>query len=148
MISFNTFDKPKEPIFYTKLPKFYNNLMITLGVIFNTLTLNLLFNYTYDYFFNRQYYLNRRLLLKYIESLMFCEHIPFKTQESKIDEIDSIYLFESFYIIIYKKMNITVHINTETYHSQYNTIGLFYSSKKEDKIVKDIILLLKGLTVK
>jgi len=118
--------------FYSKLPISYLILWGVLGAIFTLCTLMLLWDNTYEFFFERQGYLNRKILLKYISRKEFI--LPSNSKlliDSSIEE----YIIDNYELWVYNKQsNITLSSNTDI-----NIIGLFQSGKYTKRTVNQII---------
>ena len=57
-----------EITFYTRIPKVYEILLQIIFYILLIITFGFAYILFYDYFFEHKYYLNRRLLLKYLNN--------------------------------------------------------------------------------
>ena len=126
-----------KPIFYTRIPRIYSIMLEILFFILLILSLGLVWK-SYDFFFEHKYWLNRRILSKYLKSddLKYTKGLPF----NDITE----YQFESFKIWIWmKQLQITV---SDTDND--DLIGLFVSSSLKDRKVIQIIRCINKLTGK
>lgn len=124
-----------KPTFYTKIPLVYNIILGILFFITIFVTLGLTWIFWYDFFMCHKYWLNRRILMKYLnqKDLKFTKKPIFKD----ITE----YQFESFEIWVWnKQLQITV---SNTDNSDY--VGLFVESIFADRKTIQIIRQLNKL---
>lgn len=118
-----------DNLFYTKIPIPYKITLIVIFVVLAVLTLGLAFIF-HDFFIEHKYWLNRRILLKFLKN----ENLSF-TREEILDGRVIEYNFENFILWYYhKQLNITVRCKYDS-----DMIGLFISSFIEDKKVIEII---------
>lgn len=124
-----------KPIFYTKIPKIYSIILEILFTIICTITLGIGLNIFYDFFLEHKYWLNRRILYRYLksENLKYIkDNIGFGLKE---------YDFDNFKIWIYeRKLKLALHNKCDN-----DIIGLFTSSKNEDMMVIKLIRKLNQL---
>ena len=123
-----------KPTFYTRIPLIYSILFGMLFFIITIGTFGLGFIF-YDFFICPKYWLNRRILWKYLKSnnLVFTKELMLK------DIVE--YKFNNFTVWYYsKQLKLTVH--TE---SNDDLIGLFTSSFIEDKMIIKLIRRLNQL---
>lgn len=124
----------KKSIFYSKIPIVYTYLLTTVFIVICVCTLGWCMRY-YDMFIHPKYWLNRRVLYKYLHQpdLVFTKEIILNN------------------IVKYKFNNFTLWYHTEqlniTVHNKYDSdlIGLFISSPIEDRFVIKLIRKLNTL---
>jgi len=124
-----------KPTFYTKLPSIYTTILLLLYILVCILTVGGGMRY-YDFFLEHKYWLNRRVLLKYLEikDLSFSKELILKN----IIE----YKFQDFHIWYHsKQLKLTLSSETDE-----DLIGLFTVSSTEDRMVIKLIRKLTKLT--
>jgi len=119
--------------FYAKIPNSYNIFLKVIGIILGILTLLLTYNTIYDFFFEHKYWLNRRILYKYLRSkpkILNKKYLePYNITE---------YTFKDIVIWVYNnKLGLNVSLGEDN-----DIIGLFTSSRREKRLVIKIIKLL------
>ena len=122
-----------KPVFYTKIPIVY---LIVLGILFaiiTVITLGLGWRY-FDFFICHKYWLNRRILLRYIKLQGKLSSNQLISKELIIKNIIE-YKFEDFRVCYWTK-TLSLTVKTET---DDDLVGLFVGSSAEDKMVIKII---------
>ena len=124
-----------KPVFYSKIPLAYSVMLEILFAIATVITFGLAWIF-YDFFVCHKYWLNRRVLLKYLKS----DNLVF-TKESILDNRVIEYEFKDFKVWYYTK-KLELAVMNESYN---DLVGLFVSSKLEDKMVIKLIRRLNQL---
>jgi hypothetical protein len=125
----------KKPQFYTRIPRLYSIVLIIIWAIGSIITLGLLFNTLYDFCLQHKYWRNRRILYKYLSQ----KDLKY-TKETILNDITQ-YKFNTFDIWVWNK---SLKLTLGTPHF-YDIIGLFTSSKSEDRMVMKLIRRLNQL---
>lgn len=123
-----------KPIFYTKIPIVYQVILSILFILATIATLGYCWRF-YDFFVCHKYWLNRRILLKYIEST----ELSF-TKELILQNIIE-YKFNEFSVWYYTRQ-LSLGVLTK---ENSDLVGLFVASSIEDKMVIKIIRQLNQL---
>jgi hypothetical protein len=115
--------------FYFKLPKSYVVFFDVLGMIIFVLTLGLGFKWWYDIFVERRYWLNKKLLLKYLnESLINFDSVKLlHFTDINIYELK----FDIFNIWYYEKHK---RFTLDLGKGHADLVGLFTSVKASQKL--------------
>ena len=123
-----------KPIFYTKLPIVYTIVLVIIFLILICITLGLTW-FLYDFFLCHRYWLNRRILYKYLKQ----KDLVFTIKEPLKNIIE--YKFDNFDIWIHsKQLGLSLHME----HNN-DIIGLFTSNFIEDRMVIKLIRKLQSL---
>lgn len=124
-----------KPTFYTRLPILYKIVLITLYIILTITTVGIVHILYCDFFLEHKYWLNRRILLKYL-----------KSKDAKLLNIEVLtncivrYTFTDFKLWYWPKQ---LQISLDD-----NVIGLYTATKIEDRKVIEIIRKLNTLNIK